>query len=395
MSPGLLAGVKVVELGNLIAGPYAGMLLADLGAEVVKVEPPDGDLSRRFGPYRGGESLLFMAVNRGKRSIAIDPKDPDARPWLDRLVAGADVLIDNLRRGAMERMGYDDETLARTNPGSIRAVVSAFGSSGPYADRAGIDVVFQAESGMIAITGEEGDPPHKTATTVGDYLAATNAALTICAALVERSRTGTGRRVDISLRDGLLAIQSGWWSLFFESGGQPSRTGTASPFLAPNQVFSSGDGHFALAIVSDRHFELLCRELGRPDLADAYPDNRSRLERRAQLVKELEDVFATATSEEWVDRLDAVGLPAGRILDFPGVLKDPQVTHNEMVIETEHPTAGRMRSIGSPLRVDGRPAIAGLPPPILGEHSREVLAELGADVETIDGLVARGAVVAS
>jgi CoA:oxalate CoA-transferase len=395
MTPGPLAGIQVVEFGNLIAAPYAGMLLADLGAEVIKIEPPSGDLGRGFGPYIGGESVFFMAVNRGKRSLAIDPKHPDARPWLDRLVERADVVINNLRSGAMERMGYDEARLREMNPGVVYAVVSAFGTDGPYADRAGIDVIFQAESGMISVTGHPGDPPQKTATTIGDYVAATNAALTVSAALVERERTGRGRRVEVSLRDGLLAVQSGWWALYFALDEQPERTGTASPFLAPNQVFAAADGHFALAIVSDRHFDTLCRELERPDLAERYPTNQDRMDDRSRLVGELEQIFRDRPSEEWVQRLEAVGLPVGRLLDLNGVAADPQVRHNQMVIETDHPTAGRTRGVGSPLRIDGAPALAPRPAPVLGGDSRSVLTDLGADEAAIDRLVQAGAVVVS
>lgn len=392
-SRGPLSGIRVVEFGNLIAVPYAGMLLADLGAEVTKVEPPGGDLGRGFGPYLSGESVFFMAVNRGKRSLAVDPKHPDAREWLDRLVSTADVVVNNLRHGAMERMGYDEAGVRDLNPAAIYAVVSSFGSDGPYAARAGIDVIFQAESGMMAVTGRAGDPPQKTATTIGDYVAATNAALAVCAALVERNRSGQGRRVDISLRDGLLAVQSGWWALYFASGEQPERTGTASPYLAPNQVFATADGHFSLAVVSDRHFGVLADALGRPDLTEQYPTNQARMEGRDRLIAELAAIFAQDTTSAWVDRLGGAGLPVGRVLDFDAVVDDPQIRHNQMIVEIPHPTAGTVRTVGSPLRLDGDPVLAGGAPPLLGEHSREVLAGLGADAAAIDRLIESGAVV--
>ncbi|HLU30423.1 MAG TPA: CoA transferase [Acidimicrobiia bacterium] len=393
MTAGPLDGVRVVEFGNLIAAPYAGMLLADLGAEVVKVEPPTGDLGRNFGPFIGGESVFFLAANRGKKSLAIDPKSPDGKRWLERLIETGDVVLNNLRHGAMERMGFSEGEVRRLNPMTVYAVVSAFGSDGPYAGRAGIDVIFQAESGMVSITGHPGDPPQKTATTIGDYVAGTNAALTICAALVERHRTGAGRRVDVSLRDGLLAVQSGWWSLYLASDEQPERTGTASPFLTPNQMFRAADGHFALAVVSDRHFAVLCDALSRPDLAERYPTNTDRMAARHELVAELEEIFRGDTAEAWVGRLEAAGLPVGRLLDFAGVSSDPQIVHNEMLIDWVHPTAGDIRSVGSPLRVDGASARADTPPPVLGQHSRQVLSDLGASDEEIDRLAADGAVV--
>jgi len=395
MSDGPLTGVRVVEFANLVAGPYAGMLLADMGADVVKVETPSGDLSRGFGPFIDGESAFFLAVNRGKRSIAVDPKNPEAKRWLDRLVGSADVVLHNLRRGAMERMGYGEDRVREMNPAAVYAVVSAFGPDGPYADRAGIDVIFQAESGMVSITGHPDDPPQKTATTIGDYVAATNAALAVCAALFERQREGRGRRVDVSLRDGLLAVQSGWWALYFAQGRQPERTGTASPFLAPNQIFPTADGHMALAIVSDRHFEILCEELGRPDLAERYPTNADRMDRRTELIEALTAIFTTDTTEAWVRRLDAAGLPVGRVLDFAGVEADPQIAHNEMVAEWDHPRIGKVKGIGSPIRLDGAAARAGSAPPTLGQHTRQVLEELGASPAEVDRLAAEGAVVVS
>ncbi len=385
---GPLSGTRVVEFGNLIAAPYAGMLLADLGADVVKVEPPGGDLGRGFGPYLGGESAFFLAVNRGKRSLCLDPKSTAGRRWLSVLVDRADVVLHNLRQGAMERMGFGEEQVRRTNPGVIYAVVSAFGSDGPDADRAGIDVVFQAESDMISLTGGPSDPPMKTATTIGDYVAATDVALAITAALVERSATGRGRRVEVALRDGLLAVQSGWFALSFAQGGQPERTGTASPFLAPNQVFETGDGHLALAIVSDRHFRLLCEELELAELVDRFGDNDVRLAGRQELAEILEDRFRTAPTETWVRRLGGAGLPVGRLLTLPEVVDDPQVRHNEMVYDYHHPTAGLQHGIGSPLRFDGRPAQAAAAAPALGAHTAAVLSELGASEEEIAAVLA-------
>lgn len=395
MTAGPLSGIRVIEFGNLIAAPYAGMLLADLGADVVKVEPPGGDLGRNFGPHIEGESVFFMAVNRGKRSIALDPKHPDGRRWLRRLVESADVILNNLRHGAMERMGLGETDVREINPGAVYAVVSAFGADGPYAERAGIDVVFQAESGMVAITGREGDPPQKTATTIGDYVAATNAALLISSALVERARTGRGRRVDVSLRDGLLAVQSGWWALYFATENQPPRTGTASPYLAPNQIFETADGHMALAIVSDRHYQILCEVLGRPDLADRYPTNDARMQNRRDLVDELIPLFRQRTTEEWVTLLTEAGLPVGRLLDFAGVERDPQIEHNQMIYEYRHPKAGSLRGVGSPLRIDTTPARAESPPPTLGQHGPEILAELGATPDEVERLVSDRALLVS
>ena len=392
-SSGPLEGTTVVEFGNLIAAPYAGMLLADLGARVIKVEPRNGDLGRQFGPYQNGESAFFMTVNRGKESIALNTGDWVAKRVLDNLVRKADVVLHNLRHGAMERLGLGEERTRELNPRVIYAVVSAFGATGPYAKRPGIDVIFQGESGMISITGDTKDGPRKTATTIGDYVAGTNAALAISAALAERPRTG--RRIDISLRDGLMAVQSGWNALAFAGHAQPERTGTASPFLAPNQVFEAADGTFTLAIVSDRHFQLLCDAIERADLAEAYPTNVERLAGRDSLARKLSRVFKTEGVEYWITLLEQVGLPVGRVLTIPEAFGDPQARHHEMLVEFEHPTAGHVRTTGSPLRLDGSQARAASLPPTLGQHTRAILHEMGVDDATIDTMIDEGRAVSS
>ena len=393
MPEGPLRGTLVVEFGNLIAAPYAAMLLGDLGARVIKVEPPDGDLGRRFGPLQNGESVFFMAVNRGKESLALDTKDWVAKRVLDNLVKKADVVISNLRLGAMERLGLGEIRARDLNPKLIYAVISAFGPDGPYARRAGIDVVFQGESGMISITGDPKDGPHKTATSIGDYLAGTNLALAVSAALA--AKRSKGCRIDVSLRDGVMAVQSGWNALAFATGEQPTRTGTASPFIAPNQVFEASDAPFTLAIVSERHFELLADALERPDLAKDYPTNEARMVNRIQLARKLGNVFKAESAEYWIDLLEQVGLPAGRVLTLAEAFDDPQARHNEMLVELEHPVAGGIKLTGSPIRVDGAPARADLSPATLGQHTMPILRELGVDDGTIEQMVEAGTAVVS
>ena len=393
MSDGPLSGTLVVEFGNLIAAPYAAMLLGDLGARIIKVEPPDGDLGRRFGPFQNGESVFFLAANRGKESLALDTKDWLSKRVLDNLVRKADVVISNLRLGAMERLGLGEARVRDLNPKLIYAVISAFGPDGPYARRAGIDVVFQGESGMISITGDPKDGPHKTATSIGDYLAGTNLALAVSAALAGKPLKGC--RIDISLRDGVMAVQSGWNALAFASGEQPARTGTASPFIAPNQVFEASDAPFTLAIVSERHFELLTDALERPDLAKDYPSNEARMANRIQLARRLGNVFKTETAEYWIDLLEQVGLPAGRVLTLAEAFADPQARHNEMLVGLDHPTAGRIQVTGSPIRIDGAPARTDTPPATLGQHTMPILRELGVDDSTIGQMVEAGTAVVS
>lgn len=388
---GPLDGVVVVEFGNLIAAPYAGMLLADLGARVIKVEPTDGDLGRRFGPFQNGESAFFMAANRGKESVAIDPKDWVAKRVLDNLVRKADVVLHNLRYGAMERLGLGEERCRELNPQVIYAVISAFGAEGPYAKRAGIDVIFQGESGMISITGDSKDGPHKTATTIGDYVAGTNIALAITAALVETPRRG--RRIDVSLRDGLMAVQAGWNAISFTTHRQPQRTGTASPFLAPNQVFEAADGHFTLAVVSDRHFQLLCDAIERADLAAEYPTNQERMDSLDSLNRKLGRVFKTEGVGYWIELFTQAGIPVGRVLTIPEAFDDPQARRHEMLVEFEHPTAGHVRTTGSPLRLDGEQTRSGILPPLLGQHTRAVLKEMGVDPASIESMITEGRAV--
>ncbi|MEX0864256.1 MAG: CoA transferase [Acidimicrobiia bacterium] len=393
MSDGPLRGTLVVELGNLIAGPYAGMLLADLGARVIKVEPVDGDLARRFGPFQNDESVFFMVVNRGKESVAVDTDDWLSKRVLDNLVRKADVLVNNLRHGAMERLGLGETRCRELNPTLVYASINAFGANGPYAQRTGVDLIFQGESGMISITGEPNDGPRKTATTIGDYVAGTNAALAISAALAEHPRRW--RRIDVSLRDGLMAVQSGWNALGFTGHAQPDRTGTASPFLTPNQVFSASEGPFTLAIVSDRHFELLADALERPDLVEDYPTNEDRTANRPSLIRKLDKVFRTRDAEHWITLLGQAGLPVGRVLSLAEAFDDPQARHHAMLVEFEHPIAGHVRTTGSPIRVDDRAARSDELPPTLGQHTIAVLREMGVDLASIQKMVAEGRAVSS
>ena len=387
---GPLAGVRVLEFGNLVAAPYCGMLLADLGADVIKVEPPDGDLARHIGPFVEGESGFFRAVNRGKRSVAADPKHLEARHFLGEMARAADVVIHNLRRGAMERMGLGYPELAAKNPGLVYAVISAFGTSGPYADRAGIDLVFQGEAGMMSIGGEPGGGPQKTATTIADFVAGTNAALLVAAALVSRGATGLGRVVETSLRDGLIAVQAGWNAQFFVAGRQPERTGTASPVTAPNQTFTTADGHVNLAIVSDRHFQRACELIGLGALSDEerFATNELRVAQRDELAGLFQEVLATKPTDHWLTLLGDAGLPVGRILTLPEVFADPQVIHNEMVVNLDG-----YQTQGSPLRSDGASLISQRPSPGLGEHTAAIIGELGVSSERLDRLVADGALL--
>jgi len=390
-----LQGLRVVEFGNLVAAPYCGMLLADLGAEVIKVEPTTGDLAREIPPFYGEASAFFIAVNRGKRSAALDPKADGMEEVLRKLALSADVIVNNLRWGAMDRMGLGYAGLADSH--LVYAVLSAFGSSGPDAQRPGIDLIFQGESGMMSLAGAEGDPPQKTATTIADFVAGTNAALAVLAAIAGGGGRGGGRGslVEVSLRDSLIAVQAGWNAQFFAHGSQPRRTGTASPVTGPNQTYRTADGHLNVAVVSDRHFVETCRALGLDELIGdpRFATNATRVANRAELNGKLEAVLGMHPTAHWLARLTEAGVPAGRILDLPSVFTDPQVIHNEMVVTTEHPGAGSIRTQGSPLRIDGHSARAGRPAPLLGQHTRSVLEELGVPSHRIDHWADMGAIV--
>lgn len=380
---GPLTGFRVLEFGNLIAGPYCALLLADMGAEVIKVESRGGDLARAFGPYVGGTSYYFSAINRGKKSVVINPRAAESKRWVLKLVETADVVVHNLRHGAMQRAGLSYEDLSLLNPGLVYAEVSAFGSSGPDAARAGIDNIFQGESGMMSITGAEGDPPAKTATTVGDFLAGTNAAFGVAAALAGRGRTGQGRKVEVSLRDGLIAIQSTWNAMFFASGEQPGRVGTGSWFTAPTNSYATSDGYLNLAIVSDGHFEILCEGL-RLDIKDdeRFATNELRVEHREVLDGLMAPVFESDSTDSWLAKLHEWGLPAGRLMSFAEVFADAQVRHNGMQIELDDGTP----ATGSPIHLDSGQSAALAAAPALGADTEAILTELGATPEEVAAL---------
>ena len=383
-----LAGIRVLELGALVAAPYCGMLLADLGADVTKVEPPEGDMAREFAPFVNGESAFFMSVNRGKRSVRLDLKEPEALEWVRRLAAASDVVIHNYRTGVAERLGLGFDDLADENPGLIYCAVSGFGPTGPMAQRPAIDLLFQAESGMLAITGSPGGDPVKVGSNAADVYAATTAALCITSALVQRATSGVGCRVDVALRDAFLALQACWFGSYLASGEQPARMGAASPFTAPTDIFETSDGTIVLAVVNDKHWGIFCDVLGLTAILsdDRFRDNQSRVSHAEELRDLVTTALARRTTAEWLAEFDRAKIPAGRVLEYADIVADPQIQHNEMVMEMDHPLAGQVRMQGVPFWFDGQKSRPALAPPTLGQHTLEVLLELGCSETDADRL---------
>ena len=379
---GPLEGVRVVELAHIMAGPVCGLMLADMGADVVKVERPEGDDSRRFLPPEiGGESAAFMMMNRNKRGIVLDLKSEEGRAAFLKLVARADILIENHRRGTMERLGLGHDVLAQANPALVHVEISGFGRTGPYADRGGFDLIAQGMSGLMSITGEgPGRPPVKVGAPVSDITAGILGAMGALAAYVERLRTGKGQRVDTSLFEAGI-VHTYWQSaIAFATGVAPGPMGSAHPLNAPYQAFRTADGWICVGAANQRNWERLLGLLDAPELgADPrFATNRDRMENREALEAALNAVFAGRATAEWLAVMEEGGLPAGPVLDVREMHDDPQTRAREMVVALDHPSAGRVETLGLPVKFSATPGRVGRPAPRLGEHTAEVLAELEA-----------------
>ena len=377
---GPLAGVRVVELAHIMAGPVCGLMLADMGADVVKVEKPEGDDSRRFlPPDIGGESAAFMMMNRNKRGIVLDLKAEADRAAFLRLVARADILVENHRRGTMERLGLGPQVLEEANPALVHVEISGFGRTGPYADRGGFDLIAQGMSGLMSITGEgPGRPPVKVGAPVSDITAGILAAMGALAAYVERLRTGRGQRVDTSLFE--AGITHTYWqsAIAFATGAAPGPMGSAHPLNAPYQAFRTSDGWINVGAANQRNWERLLALLNAPGLGEdpRFATNRDRMANRGALEAALNEVFAARSTAEWLAVMEEGGLPAGPVLDVAEMHADPQARARGMVAEVDHPTAGRVETIGCPVKFSRTPGGVGRPAPRLGEHTSEVLAAL-------------------
>jgi formyl-CoA transferase len=381
VTEGALDGLRVLDLTQVMAGPYCTMLLADLGADVVKIEnPEDGDQTRRFWGYavHGEDSRAFLALNRNKRSVCLDLKSAEGLADFHRLVLTADVVVENFRPGVTKRLGVDYETLSELNPRLIYASVSGFGQTGPYANRPGYDLIAQAMSGVMSITGTSGGVPVKCGLPVGDLGAGMFCAFGIVSAVLSRVHTGRGQQVETSLFEAALAM-SVWESTeYWATGEVPQPLGSANRMSAPYQALRTRDGYLTLGANNERLWQRLCTALKVTHLQTdpRFVTNTDRMLNRDDLVVELEKTLVEAETDDWVALLLEVGVPAGPIRDYRQVLdEDPHVKARGMVQEIDHPIEGRVRVLGSPVRMSGTPAQLRRHPPLLGEHTAEVLAE--------------------
>ena len=375
-----LNGIRVLDVTQVMAGPYCAMLLCDLGADVIKVEvPPSGDASRRMAGARGSDSPAFNAVNRGKRSIVVDMKTAAGREIVLRLADGADVLIENARPGVMARrgLGYDD--LKAVNPALIYASISGYGQTGPHGARGGFDLVAQGVSGIMSVTGEPGGAPVKAGIPLTDLGAGLFAASGILAALHYRTRTGEGQHVDTSLVEAGVALSVWEATEYFSSGRAPQPMGSAHRMSAPYQAVACADGYVTIGAANDRLFERLCRLLGHPEWTSDpdYADDTARVANRQALAELIEVVTRTRARAHWLALFEEHGVPCGPINTYAEVFQDEQISARDMVLETDHPTLGRLRTLGSPLKMSRTPPRPGRPAPLLGQHTDEVLREAG------------------
>jgi crotonobetainyl-CoA:carnitine CoA-transferase CaiB-like acyl-CoA transferase len=385
-----LAGIRVVDFSRVLAGPYATMMLADLGADVVKVEhPKGGDETRSWGPpFVGGESAYFLSINRTKRSVALDLKDPEGRDLALDLCARADVVIENFRSGGAKRLALDYESVRARRPDVVYCTISGFGPREPRA-RPGYDFTVQAESGLMSITGEPGGEPTKVGVAVVDVLTGLNAAVGILAALHRRSQTGRGEWVEVSLLDSAFAALVNVATGALVTGEEAKRHGNAHPSIVPYQPFRTRDGGLAVAAANDGLYRKLCAALKRPDLADdeRFATNDARVCNRDALVGELESVFLERTTDDWLRILLDAGVPAGEIRGVRAALDAAGAT-----TDVEHPTAGTLPFVNSPFAFADASVQPPAPPPLLGQHTAEVLGELGIDEERLAQLQRRGVI---
>jgi crotonobetainyl-CoA:carnitine CoA-transferase CaiB-like acyl-CoA transferase len=387
-----LEGLRVVDLTRILSGPFCSMFLADMGAEVIKVEDPrEGDPVRQQGEGRNGYSLYFATFNRNKRSITLDLRSEEGKEILRDLIRRADVVVNNYRPGVMDRMGFGQEALRALKPDIVSCHVTGFGLDGPYRDRPSFDFIAQAMSGFMSVNGEEGGPPMRAAPPVSDLVAGAYAAMGILAALVRRSRTGKGEEVAVALTDSMTSMLAFLATNFFATGRQPLRTGNDHALAAPYGLFEAADGQIAVAPSNDNYYFKLMDALELAHLRD-HPDfetNAHRFEQRAAINAQINSRTRGGTVAHWIQKLNAAGVPCGRVLSLGEVFDDPQTRHQQMRITIDHPQHGPLDVLGFPIKFSDEPCRVHRPPPVLGADTEAVLAELGRDAATIARLRAQ------
>lgn len=377
-----LQGIRVLDVSQVMAGPFACMLLADMGADVIKVEPPGGDQTRGAMGFKmkGPDSMGFLNMNRNKRSLTLDLKSEEGRRTFHELAKTADIIIENYRPGAMKRLGIDYESIKAINPRIVYASISGFGQTGPWASRPGFDLMAQAMSGIMSVTGYASDKPVKAGVPVADIGCALFAVYGLLSAYIGAQKTGEGQHIDASLFDAAMAFSIWDMSEYWGTGVPPTPLGTSNKMSAPYQAVKARDRYFVMGATNQKLWTALCRLLERPDLID-HPDygtNPLRLKNREMMIEELEREFAKRDSADWIETMLAHGIPAGPILTYPEAFEGEHGTHRRMCMEIDHPNEGKVKNIGFPVKMSGTPQQVRRHPPLLGEHNEEILAELEA-----------------
>jgi len=366
----------VLDLTRVLAGPFCSMALGDMGAEVIKIEEPGkGDDTRGWPPFAGGEATYFLSVNRNKKSLTLNMKAPEGQEILRKLVARSDVVLENFRPGTMERLGFGYDGLRRLSPRLIYCSISGFGESGPEASRPGYDLIVQGESGIMDLTGFADGPPVKVGNSIADLVAGMAAAQGITLALLARERTGKGQRVEIGMLDVMASLLTYQAGLYWNGGGRPARRGNQHPSIVPYEVFQAKDAYLTLGVANNSLWGRCCRAIGRAELAQdpRFDSEANRVANRGTLIPLLNEVFATRPADEWLRRLEEAGVPAGRIKSVAEVCESAHLKARGMAVRLAHPKAGGITVMGVPIRLWDTPGAARVPPPLLGQHTEEIL----------------------
>lgn len=373
-----LKDILVIDLTRALAGPVSTMILADFGANVIKIEPPQGDDSRAWGPFVNGESAFYMSINRGKRSIIMNLKDPEGQKMVKQLVMKADVIVENYRPGIMEGFGMGYEDLKKINSKIIYAAISGFGHTGPYRLKPAWDMIVQAMGGIMSITGSEGGEQVRVGASIGDLLAGVYNALGIMTALYARTITGEGQKIDISMLDCQVAFLENAIARYLYSGKMPGPIGNRHSSIAPFESFTASDGEIVIAIANQKQWANLCNLIDREDLVrdERFVSNDDRVRNRPELISILRPIFQSKTTAQWVETLESVGIACSTINNMEQVINHPQVLARDMIVELQHPIAGSVKMPGIPVKFSATPGKITLPPPYLGQHTDEILNEL-------------------